>query len=171
MLDDYMWCPVDSTSLRWHRRLNLIVVSSLIMFTLVAMVILGRLGTGCYRVVLEHGCALLGWRCLVKHACQLHVCLLHLHSMCLLHCIMLIIIVVSFSWGAWCDFVGCIIGSLWLVTWLYAAWLHPCMLECIVDYLIKCIIFVGWLQELIAYARLHAVMCMCSWLSIAYASW
>lgn len=41
MLDECMWCFIDSTSLRWHRRLNLIVVASLLMFNPIGMVTLG----------------------------------------------------------------------------------------------------------------------------------
>jgi len=50
-------------------------------------------------VVLEHGSLLgLDGQCvLVMHACQLHVCLLDLHSVCSLHYIMLIMVVVRLS--------------------------------------------------------------------------
>lgn len=48
MLDDYMWCYIDSTSLRWHRSSNWIVVACLLMFTLVGMVTLGIPRRGCY---------------------------------------------------------------------------------------------------------------------------
>jgi len=50
-------------------------------------------------VVSEHGSPVIldGLCVLVMHECQLNVCILHLHSMCLLHCIMLIMVVVRFS--------------------------------------------------------------------------
>ena len=47
-----------------------------------------------------------------------------------------------------------------MVTLSYASLLHPCMLGCIPSCFIKCIILVGWLQELIAYARLHVFIHM-----------
>ena len=101
------------------------VVESLIVASLIACLsrqdgCLGGPGRrGCYRLVSERGCALLGWRCSIMHACQLNVCLLHLHSMWLLHCIMVIIIVERLSWGAWCDFMECIFSSIWLVSYDY----------------------------------------------------
>ena len=50
-------CDVSSdfTSLRSHRRLNLIIVASHLMFTPVGMVTWVDVGGGCYRVVSEHG--------------------------------------------------------------------------------------------------------------------
>jgi len=75
------------------------------MFTPIGMVTLGRPGRGCYKLVPEHGYTLFGsnmvlqiWvNVLVTHACQLCVGLLHLRSMCLLHCIILIMGVVRLS--------------------------------------------------------------------------
>lgn len=77
----------DSTSFISNRRLNIIIVASRLMFTPIGMVTWVDVGRGCYRVVSEHGSTLkLDGQCvLVMHACQLQVCLLHLHSMCLLH--------------------------------------------------------------------------------------
>jgi len=83
----------------------MIIVASLLMLTLVGMVTLGRLGRGCIKVISEHGLTLFGsylvlhiWvDVLVMHSCQLHVCLLHLHSICLFHYIVLIMVVVSLS--------------------------------------------------------------------------
>jgi len=102
MLDDCMWHSFDSTSLRLHRRLNLTVVASLLMFTPIGMVTLGRPGRGCYRVVSKYACTLfrsylvlqISVNVLVTHACHLCVWLLHLRSTWLLHCIMLIMVVV-----------------------------------------------------------------------------
>ena len=78
---------VNSTSLKSHRRSNLIIIASCLIFTLVGMVPLVGVGGGCYKVLAEHGSTLKmdGWCVLVMHACQLHVCVLHLHFMCLLH--------------------------------------------------------------------------------------
>jgi len=108
---------------------------------------------------------------LVMHACQLHVCLLHLYC----------VLVALHNFDHSCSrvamrnlmiaFMECIIRSIWLVTWAYVAWLHPFMLGCTLDCLITCISLVGWLQELIAYASLHVFIHMCSWLGIAYACW
>jgi len=52
-------------------------------------------------VVIEHGSPLgLDGLCvLVMHACRLHVCLLHLNSMCLFHCMVLIVVVVMSPCG------------------------------------------------------------------------
>ena len=76
---------VNSTSLKSHRRFNLIIVASRLMFTLVGMVTWVDVGGGCYRVVSKHGSTLgLDGQCvLVMHACQLHVCLLHLYTCCI----------------------------------------------------------------------------------------
>jgi len=78
---------IDSTFLSSHRRSNLIIVASHLMFTPIGMVTWVDVGGGCYRVVSEHGSTLrLDGQCvLVMHAYQLHMCLLHLHFMCLLH--------------------------------------------------------------------------------------
>lgn len=45
---------------------------------------------------------------------------------------------------------------------LCVAWLHSCMVGCIFVCLITCTSLIGWLQELIAYDRLHVFMSMCS---------
>ena len=76
MLDDYVWCSIDSTSLRLPRRLNLFIVAFHLMFTPVGMVTWVDVGGGCYRVVLEHGSPLgLDGRCvLVMYSFQFHVC-------------------------------------------------------------------------------------------------
>ena len=83
---------------------SLIVASLVTCLPWLASFLGGPRRKGCYKLVSERGCALLGWRWLVIHAC--HVCLLHLQSICLLHCIMLIMVVVRFSWGTWCWFCG-----------------------------------------------------------------
>jgi len=88
-----------------------------------------------------------------------------------------LIVVLRLSWGTWCWFCGMhcheyMTGYILLyVTYrfLYVSWLHPCMVGCILGCLVTCINHVGWLQELIPHARLHAFMHMCSWLGIAYA--
>ena len=65
----------------------MIIVASCLMFTAVGMVTWVDVAGGCYRVVSKHvsTLALDGLNVLVMHACQLHVCLVHLHFMCLLH--------------------------------------------------------------------------------------
>ena len=75
---------IDSTSLRLPRRLNLIIVASHLMFTLVGMVTWVDVGGGCYRVVLEHGCALLGL-CVDHDFMLIAYVSLYMYSMCLFH--------------------------------------------------------------------------------------
>ena len=74
---------IDSASLRSHRRSSLIIVTSHLIFISVGMVTWVDVGGGCYRVVSNHGSPLGqdGWCLLAMLVCQLHVCLLHLHSM------------------------------------------------------------------------------------------
>ena len=68
--------------------------------------------------------------------------------------------------------VECIVMKIWLVTYCYMFLTCHCMpLDYIFVCLITCIILVGFLQELIAYAWLYVLMHMCSWLGITYACW
>lgn len=146
------------------------------------MVTWADLWGGCYRLGLEHGSPIRqdGRWVLVMHARQFHVCLLHLHSMCLLHFLDVYHDGSKvFMRNLMIDFVECINMSIWLVAygymsltcWLYVVWLHPCMLSAFLNVFITYINLVSWLQGLIAYALLHPFMCMCSWLGIAYACW
>ena len=55
----------------------------------VGMVTLGRPRRGVLQIGMRAWLRSPWVNVLVMHACQLHVCLLHLHSMCLFHCIMI----------------------------------------------------------------------------------
>ena len=56
-----------------------------------------------------------------------------------------------------------------LTCWFFVTYLHPCMLGYILNIFITCINLVGWLQELIDYVWLHAIMHICNWFGISYA--
>ena len=103
------------------------------MFTLVGMVTWVDVGGGCYRVVSDHGSDLRldGWCVLVMHACQLHVCLLHLHFMCLLYFLDVYHEDSKvFMRNLMIDFVKCnfheyVTGCIWIICHLHVNFMSP----------------------------------------------